>query len=313
MWSRQARFRGDEACRRDVGGRDDCRRRSATQRGGWSDAVTVTGAVGEVRTDGPQLGDRLDAQQMEETPLLNRRITYLPLLNAANRQAINQGDVFMNEDMFTTNGAGRRQTWFEIDGANGNDSWGRQTLFGNLPLDAVQEMTILNNGFSAEYGASTGSAVNIITKSGGSQYHGDVLELWRPSALAAALSGFNSANGASGNDIVNDALGRAHCRCRAFGIEDALLVAGENSRETKGSPIISPLDPTVFEGAYHGWLAFLRLDHQINDKNNIFYRFNADMFEDTNPNGIVGGNSLPTVDRISTAGRIRTKSARQRC
>jgi hypothetical protein len=63
---------------------------------------------------------------MEETPLPNRRITYL--LNAANRPAINQGDVFMNEDLFTTNGAGRRQAWFEVDGATGNDSWGRQAL-----------------------------------------------------------------------------------------------------------------------------------------------------------------------------------------
>ena len=266
---------------------------------GGKTQVTVTGAVGEVRTDGPQLGDRLDAQQMEDTPLLNRRITYLPLLNAANRQAINQGDVFMNEDMFTTNGAGRRQTWFEIDGANGNDSWGRQTLFSNVPLDAVQEMTILNNGFSAEYGASTGSAVNIVTKSGGSQYHGDFLELWRPSALSAALSGFNSTTGSSGNDIVNDALGQSALSLSGpLGSKTHFFVAGENSRETKGSPIISPLDPTVFEGAYHGWLAFMRLDHQINEKNNVFYRFNADMFEDTNPNGIVGGNSLPTVDRI---------------
>jgi hypothetical protein len=50
---------------------------------------------------------------MQETPLLNRRITYLPLLNAANRPALNQGDVFMNQDLFTTNGSGRRQTWFE--------------------------------------------------------------------------------------------------------------------------------------------------------------------------------------------------------
>ena len=74
---------------------------------------------------------------MQEMPLLNRRITYLPLLNAANRPAINQGDMFMNEDLFTTNGAGRRQTWFEVDGANGNDSWGRQTIFSNVPLDAV--------------------------------------------------------------------------------------------------------------------------------------------------------------------------------
>src|ERR1700722_135087 len=266
---------------------------------GGTTQVTVTGAVGEVRTDGPQLGDRLDAQQMEETPLLNRRITYLPLLNAANRQAINQGDVFMNEDMFTTNGAGRRQTWFEIDGANGNDSWGRQTLFSNLPLAAVQEMTILNNGFSAEYGASTGSAVNIITKSGSSQFHGELLELWRPSATAAALSGFTAANGASGNDIVNDSLGQSALSLSGpLGSKMHFFVSGENSRETKGSPIISPLDPTVFEGAYHGWLAYMRLDHQINAKNNIFYRFDADIFTDTNPNGIVGGNSLPTVDRI---------------
>jgi hypothetical protein len=266
---------------------------------GGQTQVTVTGAVGEIRTDGPQLGDRLDAAQMEETPLLNRRITYLPLLNAANRQAINQGDVFMNEDMFTTNGAGRRQTWFEIDGANGNDSWGRQTLFSNLPLAAVQEMTVLNNGFSAEYGASTGSAVNIITKSGTGQFHGEFLELWRPSATAAALSGFNAANGASGNDIIKDALGQTALSLSGpLGSKMHFFVAGENSRETKGSPIISPLDPTVFEGAYHGWLSYLRLDGQIDAKNSLSMRLNSDIFTDSNPNGIVGGNSLPSVDRI---------------
>jgi hypothetical protein len=266
---------------------------------GGQTQVTVTGAVGEVRTDGPQLGYRLDAEQMEETPLLNRRITYLPLLNAANRQAINQGDVFMNEDMFTTNGAGRRQTWFEIDGANGNDSWGRQTIFSNLPLTAVEEMTILNNGFSAEYGASTGSAVNIVTKSGGSQFHGEFLELWRPSATAAALSGFTTTNAASGNDITNDALGQSALSLSGpIGSKLHFFASAENSRETKGSPIISPLSPGVFEGAYHGWLAYLRLDYQINAKNNLYARLNADIFTDTNPNGTVGGNSLPTVDRI---------------
>jgi hypothetical protein len=266
---------------------------------GGKTLVVVTGAVGEVRADGPQLGDRLDAEQMEETPLLNRRITYLPLLNAANRQAINQGDVFMNQDLFTTNGAGRRQTWFEIDGANGNDSWGRQTLFSNLPLGAVEEMSVLNNGFSAEYGASTGSAVNIVTRSGGSKFHGEFLELWRPSATAAALAGFTAANGASGNDIVNDALGQSALSLSGpLGAKTRFFASGENSRETKGSPIISPLAPGVFEGAYHGWLAYLRVDHQINDKNNVFLRMNADIFADTNPNGTVGGNNLPTVDRI---------------
>ncbi|HLH16602.1 MAG TPA: TonB-dependent receptor, partial [Bryobacteraceae bacterium] len=152
--------------------------------------VTVTGAAGEVETGQPDIGVRIESSQAEEMPLPNRRITYLPLLNAANRPAINQGDVFMNQNLFTTNGAGRRQTWFEVDGATDNDSWGRQTTFSTLPLLSLEEMTVLSSAFSAEYGGSTGSVVNIVTKPGGSEFHGEALEAWRPAATAAALSGF---------------------------------------------------------------------------------------------------------------------------
>ncbi len=261
--------------------------------------VTVTGVPGEIRTDSPQLGDRLDARQMEETPLENRRITYLPLLNAANRPAINQGDVFMNEDMFTTNGAGRRQAWFEVDGATGNDSWGRQTTFSNLPLDSVLEMTVLENNFTAEYGGGTGSAVNIITKSGGSTLHGSIMELWRPGAADAALSGFTSTTAASGNDIASDTLGQSAASLGgAIGTKTHFFGAAEFSRENRTSPIIAPVAPGAFVGHYRGWLGLVRVDHQLNDRNNVFFRANLDGFYDTNPNGTVGGNNLPTVDRV---------------
>src|SRR6266853_1856567 len=264
---------------------------------GGQTLVTVTGVAGEVRTDSPQLGDRLDARQIEETPLLSRKITALPLLNAANRPAINQGDVFINQNLFTTNGAGRRQTWFEVDGSTGNDGWGRQTIFSTIPLTAVEEMTVLENGFSAEYGGSTGSAVNIVTKSGGNQFHGELLELWRPSATEAALSGFTSANAASGNDLTNDTLGQSAVSLGGpIGSNGRthFFFAGEYSREDKASPIISPIAPGNFIGHYRGWLAFVRLDHRINDGNNLFFRGNLDGFHDTNPNGTAGGNSLPS-------------------
>src|SRR6185437_7072012 len=136
------------------------------------------------------------------------RLTYLPLLNAANRPAINQGDVFMNENLFTTNGGGRRQAWFEVDGSNGIDMWGRQTIFSNIPLMAVGEMTVLTNAFSSEYGAGTGSVVNLVTRSGGDQFHGQLLELWRPSETGAALSGFSAGTASSGNQITSDVLGQ---------------------------------------------------------------------------------------------------------
>ncbi len=262
--------------------------------------VTVTGAAGEVETGQPDIGVRIEGSQAEEMPLPNRRITYLPLLNAANRPAINQGDVFMNQNLFTTNGAGRRQTWFEVDGATDNDSWGRQTTFSTLPLLSLEEMTVLSSTFSAEYGGSTGSVVNIVTKPGGSEFHGEALEAWRPAATAAALSGFTPGNAASGNDLTSDTLGQS-----ALGLSGPLghgktffSLEGEFSRENRGSPVISPVAPGVYVGHYRGWLAFLRLDRQINDRNTVFFRSDIDGYHDTNPNGTVGGNTLPTVARV---------------
>jgi hypothetical protein len=62
--------------------------------------------------------------------------------------------------------------------------------------------------------------------------------------------------------------------------------------------VISPVDPGSYVGHYRGWLGFVRVDHRINDRHNLFFRGNLDGFHDTNPNGIVGGNSLPTVARV---------------
>lgn len=263
--------------------------------------VTVTGTVGEVRSDEPQLGIHISAAQAQETPLYNRRITYLPLLEAANRPAINQGDVFMNEGLFTSNGAGRRQTWFEVDGSNAIDGWGRQTIFTDLPLNSIQEMTVLTNAFSAQYGLTAGSVVNIVTKSGSEDFHGDALFMDRPSELEARLSGFSSSTATSGNDITSDSVQQV-----ALGVSGPLgahkrtffSTNWQYSFQKRASPVSSPVAPGNFIGQYQGWLGFVRLDRELTSSNRIFMRLDADDFYDTNPNGAVGGNNLPTVDRV---------------
>jgi Carboxypeptidase regulatory-like domain/TonB dependent receptor len=268
---------------------------------GQVSTIEVRGSAGDVRLDEPQLGIFLSQEQMQQTPLINRRITYLPLLDAANRPAISQGDIFMNEDLFNTNGAGRRQTWFEVDGANAVDMWGRQTIFSNIPLMAVDEMAVLSNAYSTEYGAGTGSVVNIVTRSGGDQPHGQLLELWRPAGTEASLSGFSPGNATSGNEITSDVLGQTAASVSGPTGGSAKMhffLAGEWNREAKASPVTSLLAPGSFVGHYRGWLGFLRLDRQINARHNAFLRVNFDNFTDTNPNGIVGGLSLPSVDRI---------------
>ena len=268
---------------------------------GQSSSVTVSGTAGEVRVDQPQLGVYLDQQQMQQTPLPFRRITYLPLLEAANRPAISQGDVFMNEDLFNTNGAGRRQAWFEVDGANAVDMWGRQTVFTNIPLLAVSEMTVLTNAYSSAYGAGTGSVVNMVTRSGGDHLHGELLELWRPAGAEASLEGFTTANATSGNEITSDRVGQTAASLSGplgASSKTHFFLAGEWNREAKASPVTAPVAPGSFVGHYRGWLGLLRLDRQFSASHNAFLRANFDDFTDTNPNGTVGGSSLPSVQRI---------------
>ncbi|HXR97410.1 MAG TPA: TonB-dependent receptor [Terriglobales bacterium] len=264
---------------------------------GSQTTMTVTGVVGEVRKDQPQLGDHLDAGHIDATPLLGNQITALPLLNSANRPAINMGDQFTNETLITTNGSGRRQTAFVVDGATGNDSWGRQTIFSTIPPDSIQEMTVYENAFSSEYGATTGGVVNIITKSGTSHLHGLAEYTVRPNGLAAGLSGLTSTSASSHptNDVFNQGDWAVN---GPVGEHTQFSIAGEATSRKRASPIISPLAPGNFIGRYRGGLLFARVDHQFNDNQSIFARVDADSFYDTNPNGSVGGNTLPSTDRI---------------
>jgi hypothetical protein len=179
--------------------------------------------------------------------------------------------------------------------------WGRQTIFTNIPLMAVDEMAVLTSSFSAEYGASTGSVVNIVTRSGGERLHGQLLELWRPASTGASLAGFTTGNATSGNEITSDVVGQT-----AASISGPLgpnskthfFSAAEYNREAKASPITSPLAPGSYVGHYRGWLGLVRLDRQLGDNNDVFLRANIDNFSDSNPNGIVGGSNLANVARI---------------
>jgi len=277
--------------------------------GGENSQITVTGLINEVRTDQPQIGIVLDTRQVETTPLLNRRITYLPLLNAANRPTITTGDIFTDQDLFTTNGAGRRQAWFEVDGGNSIDMWGRQTIFTNLPVDGIDEMAVLSNSFSAEYGFGVGSAVNIVTKSGSNTYHGSAMFIWRPSGATAQLSGYTPATATSGAQITGDNLKQgALMFAGPIGAEKKthFFVESEYNWEDRASPITSPIAPGSFVGHYRGWDGDAKIDHQINESNTIFLRLGADSFRDTNPQGGVGGNTLVTAGR---AFRRRTYTA----
>ncbi len=253
--------------------------------------VTVLGTVEGVRADSPQIGMRLDLPKIDETPILGRKITVLPLLDSAVRPARGTGDLFLNNALFVINGGGRRQTSYRIDGSSGDDTWGRQTIFTNIPLSAIQEFTVLPNSFDAEYGRTTGPVVNLVTKTGTNRYHGEGVVLVRPSGIEArdpvstspTADRLAQLSGTVSGPIVRD---------RTF-----FLLSGEYSHQDRDTSITSPLAPGVFTGHYRQNLFFARVDHIINSNNRVTARVNIDRAYDTNPADAVGGLSLPSAAR----------------
>ncbi|WP_428261157.1 TonB-dependent receptor domain-containing protein [Haliangium sp.] len=72
-----------------------------------------------------------------------------------------------------------------IEGVNTTDpAFGLQST--NLPNEFIQETELITGGYDAEYGRATGGVVNVVTKSGGNEFHGSVWSSVTPGALTAA-------------------------------------------------------------------------------------------------------------------------------
>jgi hypothetical protein len=155
---------------------------------GGTSEISVYGTAQGMRND-PEIGTRLNADQLEYIPLLGRKLSNLPLLDSSFRSARGIGDLYTNSTLFVSGAGGRRQTDFVVDGVTGNEPWGRQTMFATLPVGAVEEMNVMSKAFSAEFGWTSGPAVNIVTKSGTNVMRGDALILGRPGGAQPSTFG----------------------------------------------------------------------------------------------------------------------------
>lgn len=90
---------------------------------------------------------------------------------------------------FSTFGLPATSNVFVVNGMQNNNSFLNTANSGAtnlvLGLGEVQELTVINNPYSGEYGTLAGSQVNVITKSGTNQWHGDAKYWWNGSVLNA--------------------------------------------------------------------------------------------------------------------------------
>ena len=291
----------------------------ALQVGSSKSEVTIFGTTEGVRSN-PQIGLPLNGVQLAQAPILGRKITTIPLLNSAFRQGKGTGDLFVNATYFITGVGSRRATTFTLDGANNDEAWGRQTAIATLPLGAVQEVNVLSNAFSAEYGWTSGPALNFVTKSGTNDFHGEGLFLYRPGDWQAeefSTKGFcppsvptcvtpTTLQAISPVDIP-DQLSQVSATVGGPIISDKtfFFASADYTRQNRTTflstslpAFVLPADGSLdYTGHYRQFLFNGRLDHKLTPNQNLMFRFNVDRFYDDNPQDAVGGTNAPSVAR----------------
>jgi hypothetical protein len=281
--------------------------------------VTVYGTTEGVRSD-PQIGLPLQDKQINEIPILGRKVSTLPLLNSAFRQGKGTGDLFVNQTYFITGAGSRRTTTVTLDGANNDEGWGRQTAIATVPLGAIQEIAIITNAFSAEYGWTAGPALNIVTKSGTNNFHGEGLVMIRPGDWQAetfstknfcppsvttcvtpsTLQAINPVDIPDALQQYSATFGGPIVQDRTFFFATADYT--RQNRTTFLSPslpsFVLPADGNLaYIGHYRQFLFDGRVDHKLTSNQSLMFRMNVDRFSDDNPQDAVSGTNAPSVAR----------------
>ena len=158
--------------------------------------ITVAGEdLPQVDSTNDTLGGTLTQETVKDLPVNGRDYTKLIFLNpgvAGSPDQISDSPGSYGE--FSMNGARGRSNNYLLDGSDMNDGYrndpaiNQAGVFGTpsaiLPIDSISELNVLSN-FQPEFGRNGGAVVNIVTKSGTNQFHGDFFDYFRNNVLDA--------------------------------------------------------------------------------------------------------------------------------
>ena len=172
---------------------------SAGQVGG---SVTVTADQTRVDTETATVGDTINAARIQDAPVNGRDFTGLLATVPGSVQSTNQFQTSINGIPSTFGGAS-----VLVDGIDAGrvDLNGTSNVLGRIEsrvnrvsMDSIQEIQVVEQNYSAQYGQALSAVINPITKSGTNDFHGSLFEFFRNEALdandffnnAAPLGGF---------------------------------------------------------------------------------------------------------------------------
>jgi len=159
------------------------------QVGNVSQEVSVTTAAQQVESAGVSMGHVVSRRMVQEVPLNGRYFLDLALLTPGSMTPPQNGFAAIpvrGAGAFAINTAGNREEAvnYMINGITLNNQAFSSISF-SPPISTIEEFRIDNSTFSAEYGQSSGGVVNIASRSGANEFHGELFEFLRNDALDA--------------------------------------------------------------------------------------------------------------------------------
>ena len=232
--------------------------------GTQTDTVTVSDTAIHAETSSTQMGEVITGANMTAVPLLGRSFTDLLALQPGVVPATSitsetvqdvgasafspSGD--LNPGTISINGQREFANAFIVNGSDVEEDVNMGTAI--VPnLDSIAEFRILTNNFDAEYGEFSGGQINVITKSGTNQFHGDAFEFLRNTDLDSR-NFFSPARGVYQQNQFGGTVGGPIKRQKVFFFTDYQGTRLKQGVDTGLIPVPSLLERTGEVGALSG-------------------------------------------------------------
>ena len=150
-------------------------------------SVTVTTESAPIETTRSESAQAVDERQIDNLPINGRNYVNFTLINSQVTRDVSPTIGPAPTSGLSISGARGRGNMVSVDGANSVD----QSVDGirsTVSQEAVQEFQMILSNYNAEYGNATGGVVNIVTKSGTNDFHGDVFGYLRNTVFPGSQS-----------------------------------------------------------------------------------------------------------------------------
>ena len=152
--------------------------------GTQTQVVTVTTETAPIETTRSESAQTVDQRQINNLPINGRNYINFTLTNSQTTRDVSPTIGPAPNSGLNISGARARSNMVSVDGADAVDN-SVNGIRSTVSQEAVQEFQMILSNYNAEYGRATGGVVNIVTKSGSNDFHGDVFGFLRNKAFQA--------------------------------------------------------------------------------------------------------------------------------